>query len=110
MERIKKTFGATVFATLFLSMVVSLFVSLSARDVSGSVAFCPQTHQDVFIYDADEQEPEKKHKILIEKNGIAAEPPLARYDVIKTAMLSPKLPHFIELPTDIFYPPKAPTV
>lgn len=108
MEKVKKLFGYAVFATLFFSMFLSFMVTLSSNinviDVTAS--FCPQTHQEVIVYDQDEQELAKEHKILIEKNVISTQHELAAYDVIRHTMLAPKTPHFFELNNDIFYPPK----
>ena len=112
MEKLQKVFGITVFATLFFSMFLSFIVTLSSNihviDVTAS--FCPQTHQEVIVYDQDEQDLAKEHKILIEKNVITGEIALASYDVIKYTRLTPEPPHFIELTNDIFYPPKTTAV
>jgi hypothetical protein len=107
-EKLQKVLGITVFTALFFSMFLSFMVTLSSNinviDVTAS--FCPQTHQEVIVYDQDEQELAKEHKILIEKNVISTQHELAAYDVIKHTMLAPKTPHFFELSNDIFYPPK----
>ena len=112
MEKLKKVFGITVFATLFFSMFLSFMVTLSSNihviDVTAS--FCPQTHQEVIVFDQDEQELAKEHKILIEKNVIASEIRFADYEIIGYTMLTPEEPHFVELSNDIFYPPKHLTV
>lgn len=109
---IKKLAAITVFGSLFFSMTLSFLISLSSNiyviDVAAS--FCPQTHQQVIVLDRDEQELAQEHKILIEKNVIAGEIVLPRYDVIRYTMLAPKIPHFFELTNDIFYPPKSPAV
>ena len=88
--------------------MVTLSSNIHVIDVTAS--FCPQTHQEVIVYDQDEQDLAKEHKILIEKNVIASENILPDYDVIRYTMLAPKDPHFIELSNDIFYPPKNLTV
>ena len=108
METFKKVFGISVFAALFFSMFLSFVVTLSSNinviDVTAS--FCPQTHQEVIVFDQDEQELATEHKILIEKNVIATENVMMGYDVVRYTMLTPKTPHFVELTNDIFYPPK----
>ena len=112
MERVKKIFGIGIFATLFLSMFFSFMVSLAGNihAIDVSAGFCPQSAQDVFLFDEDESELANEHKILIEKNVIAGENILPYYELIKMVMLTPEPPHFIELSNDIFYPPRAAAV
>lgn len=108
METVKKVFGIGILTSLFIPMMLSLMVSFSTKVhlIDVTACMCPQTHQDVFLFDEDEQELAKEYKILIEKNVIAGQSTLAHYGVIKYVMLSPRLLSSYELSKEIFYPPK----
>lgn len=107
-EKVKKVLGIGVFVALFASMFFSFMVSLSQniQVIDVAVQFCPQTQQDLFLFDTDEDEPSVDYKILVEKNVLITLHVPERYEVIREDILEPAKLHSKNLSNDIFYPPK----
>jgi len=102
-EKIKNAFGAIVIGTLFLSMFLSFVttVAQNTHSIEVTIASCSQ-----LVMDYDEQETAAEHEILSGKNVIETAKVDLGYEPIQELIATPHHYFPIELPSDIFYPPK----